>query len=132
MKIYLDLVLLLNFFMDLLLLTTVSVVLKRNVKFYRLLLGAFLGALSIFLLFIKINSLTLFIIKIIISFIMIFTSFGFKDIKYTSRNMLYLYITSIILGGFLYYLNLEFSYKNSGIVFYHNGLSVNYIFLIES
>ncbi len=130
MKIYLDLVILLNFFMDLLLLTTVSVVLKRNVKFYKLVLGALLGGLSILILFININSLVLFIIKFVISLCMLLVSFGYKDIKYTARNMLYLYITSIILGGFLYYLNIEFSYKNSGIVFYHKSLSINYIFLI--
>lgn len=130
MKIYLDLILMLNFFMDLLLLITVSLILKRNVQFYRLTLGAFFGSLSILLLFININSITLFILKFIISFFMIIICFGFKDIKYTSRNIFYLYISSIILGGFLYYLNIEFSYKNNGIVFYHNGLSINYIFLI--
>ena len=39
-------------------------------------------------------------------------------------------MSSIILGGFLYLLNIEFSYKNDGIVFYHNGLSINFILLI--
>ena len=82
MKIYLDLVILLNFFMDLLLLTTVSVVLKRNVKFYKLVLGALLGGLSILILFININSLVLFIIKFVISLCMLLVSFGYKDIIY--------------------------------------------------
>lgn len=44
--------------------------------------------------------------------------------------MIYFYMTGTILGGFLYYLNLEFSYKHEGIVFYHHGLSINFIFLI--
>ncbi len=130
MKIYLDLILLLNFFMDLLLLFTVSIILKRNVRIIRLILGALFGASSIFLLFININSITLFILKFIISLVMLLISFGYKDIKYMVRNILYLYVSSIILGGFLYYLNIEFSYKSEGIVFYHNGLSVNYIVLI--
>ena len=39
-------------------------------------------------------------------------------------------MSSVILGGFLYLLNLEFSYKHVGIIFYNNGLSVNFIFLI--
>ena len=32
--------------------------------------------------------------------------------KYTINNLIYLYMTSIILGGFLYLLNVEFSYKH--------------------
>ena len=39
-------------------------------------------------------------------------------------------MTSIILGGFLYLLNLEFSYKHIGIIFFNNGLSINFVFLI--
>lgn len=39
-------------------------------------------------------------------------------------------MTGTILGGFLYYLNIEFSYKQKGIVFFHEGLSINFIFLI--
>ena len=30
----------------------------------------------------------------------------------------------------MYYLNLEFSYKHVGIIFFNNGLSINFIFLI--
>ena len=39
-------------------------------------------------------------------------------------------MSSIILGGFLYLLNLEFSYKHVGIIFINNGLSINFIFLL--
>ena len=39
-------------------------------------------------------------------------------------------MTSIILGGFLYYLKIEFSYSNKGFVFYYHGLAINYIFLL--
>lgn len=72
----------------------------------------------------------LFLIKIIISVVMVLIVFGYNDLKYTFRNLFYLYTSSIILGGFLYFLNLEFSYKNQGLVFYFNGLSVNFIVLI--
>ena len=39
-------------------------------------------------------------------------------------------MTSIILGGFLYYLKIEFSYSNKGFVFYYEGLAINYLFLL--
>lgn len=130
MKLYLDLIFFLNFGFDFLLLLTVSVLLRRNASFKRLLLGAFIGALSIFCLFVQISSLELFLLKIFISILMIISTFSFKDISYFFKNMGYFYMASIILGGFLYYLNIEFSYKQNGLVFYHNGLSVNVIVLV--
>lgn len=130
MKIYLDLVMLLNFSIDFILLLSVSIILKRKVKIYRILLGSFVGGLSILLLFFNINNITLFILKIIISILMCLITFKFNNIKYTLVNLLYLYMSSIILGGFLYLLNIEFSYKHVGIIFINNGLSINFIFLL--
>lgn len=130
MKIYIDLIMILNFFIDFILLLTVSLILKRNIKLNKLILGAFVGGLSILFLFFNINSFLLFLFKIIISILMILISFGYKSLKYTLVNILYLYMASIILGGFLYLLNLEFSYKHIGIIFFNNGLSINFIFLI--
>lgn len=132
MKIYIDVVLFINFSFDLLILLTTSIVLKRNAKFYKLMLGAFVGSLSILFLFIKITSFQLFLLKILISILMLLISFGYKNIKYFLKNILFLYTVSIILGGFLYFLSITFSYKNTGLVFYFKGLSINYIFLLIS
>lgn len=130
MKIYLDLVLILNFIFDFLLLTAVSTFLRRNVLLTRLIVGAFIGSVSIFTLFLNVNSFELFLIKLLISIIMCLITFNYRNLKYTLKNMFYLYTTSMILGGFLYFLNIEFSYKQVGLVFYHNGLSINVIVLI--
>lgn len=130
MKIYLDLVMILNFFIDFILLLTVSIILKRNVSIIRIMLGAFVGGISILFLFFDMNSITLFLFKIIISIFMILITFKFINIKYTLINLFYLYMTSIVLGGFLYLLNIEFSYKKVGIIFINNGFSINLIFLI--
>ena len=130
MKIYIDLILLLNFGFDFLLLLSVSLILKRNTELYKLLLGAFIGSISVLTLFIKINSMQLFIIKIIISILMTITSFKYKNIKYTLKNILYLYISSVVLGGALYLLNIELTYKNQGIIFYKNKMSINFIILV--
>lgn len=120
----------LNFAFDFILLLSVSILLRRNVSIYKILGGAFIGGISILFLFINVSSFLLFIYKLVISIIMIITSFGFKSLKYTFKNFLYLYTASIILGGFLYFLNVEFSYKQVGLVFINNGLSINVIFLI--
>ena len=130
MKIYVDLVLLLNFFFDFILLFGVAMILRRQTTLKRLLLGAFVGSITIFSMFISISSFLLFLIKIFISIFMVLITFGYHDLKYSFRNLFYLYTSSIILGGFLYFLNVQFSYKNDGLVFYFHGLSVNLIALI--
>lgn len=130
MKIYVDLVLLLNFGFDLLLLFGVGILLRRQTTLKRLVLGALLGSVTIFSMFVSVSSFMLFFIKILISIGMVLVTFGYHDIKYTCRNLFFLYTSSILLGGFLYFLNLEFSYKNEGLVFYFHGLSINVIVLI--
>lgn len=130
MTIYLDAVAFLNFAMDFVLLLTVSLTLKRNVKLRRIFLGSFIGALTLVFLFINASSWFLFLFKIFTSFLICIATFHFKEWKYTIQNMIYFYMTGTILGGFLYYLNVEFSYKREGIIFFHDGLSINYIFLI--
>ncbi len=130
MKIYVDLVLLLNFGFDLVLLFAVAIILRRQTTLKKLLLGALLGSITIFSMFIEVSSFTLFIIKILISIGMVLITFGYHNRKYILRNLFYLYTSSILLGGFLYFLNVQFSYKNEGLVFYFNGLSINVIVLI--
>ena len=129
MTIYLDGVLILNFFFDFILLLSVSIMLKRNIKIKYLILGSIVGSLSIFMLFLSINQFGLIIYKIIISILMIITSFGYKNIRYTIKNIVYLYLLSIILGGFLYMINNSFDFHN-GLIFYNDGISINIIFII--
>lgn len=128
--IYLDLVLFLNFAFDFILLLAVNIVLKRHVKLCRILLGALVGSITILFLFMKLNSFTLFLLKVIVSILMSLITFKFESIKYTFNNLMYLYMISTILGGFLYLLNIEFSYKQDGLVFYFKGLSINFIVLL--
>jgi len=130
MKIYLDVIFLINFCFDFILLYTVKILLRRNVKINKIILSSIIGATSIFILFVDINNVTLFILKFIISIIMVLIAFSFRSVKYTLKNILYLYIVSILLGGALYFVNCTFSYKQEGLVFYHNGLSINVVVLI--
>ena len=108
MKVYIDLLFLLNLIYDFLLLMTVSVTLKRNINYKRLLLGSLVGALSTFIIFFPLNKYLLLVLKIIMGLVMLLVTFKYKNIKYFLHNILYLYMTSVILAGFLYYLKLEF------------------------
>ena len=109
MTLYIDLLFLLNFIYDFLLLMTVSITLKRNIKVKRLIIGALIGAISTFLIFLPIHKFILLLLKIVTSLIMIIVTYKFIDIKYFWNNILYLYMCSVILAGFLYFLKLEFN-----------------------
>ena len=130
MKVYVDLVYFFNYYLDFLLLLTTSIVLKRDISLKRICLGAFLGSLSIFFLFFKLSSISLILFKIFIAVIMIIVTFRFENMKYTISNFLYFYMISIILGGFLYYLNIEFSYTSIGLLFKKHKLNISAIFLL--
>lgn len=119
MTVYIDLVCIINFIYDFLILLTVSFTLKRNRKIYYYILSSLIGVLSIFLLFLKINNIVLFLLKILISIIMVIVAFGYKSIKYTISNVIYFYMTSIILAGFLYLIK-----GNS------SNINLNYIVLL--
>ena len=130
MTVYIDGLLFLNFYLDFLLLLTVVIILKRNVKIFRVILGAFIGGLTILVLFFKIESLELFFIKIYLSFIMCITCFGYNNLKNFLANIGLFYIVSILLGGFLYFINDSFGYMHEGLIFFNNGFSLNIFVLI--
>lgn len=109
MTIYIDLLFILNFVYDGLLLLTVSIALKRNISFKRILFGAFVGGLSTFEIFLPIKKYLLFILKLLSGLMMILVTFKYKNLKYTWNNIIYLYMCSIILAGFLYFLKIEFN-----------------------
>ncbi len=130
MKVYVDLIFFLNFYLDFLLLMTTSVTLKRNTSIKRLLYGTFIGSSSIFFLFYNVNSILLFCFKLLIAILMMISTFQYKNLKYTLNKLGYFYMISVVLGGFLYYLNLEFSYTHVGLIFIHKGISINILFFI--
>lgn len=130
LRVYVDLVLFLNIAMDFLLLLSVSITLKRNVKLYRIIFGSLVGGLSIVFLFINLNNITLFLFKMIISILMVLITFSYKNIKYFFNNLLYLYLSSIILGGGIYLLDVQINYRNQGLMFINNGFGLNLIVLV--
>lgn len=129
MNVYLDLVFFLNFFLDSVLLFTVDIVLKRNVKKKRIIFGGLIGSSSTLFLFLSLNSLELFLFKFFVSVAMVLVCFSYHSLKELITNVLYLYFVSILLGGFFYYLNIEFSYSVVQNLFVSNHFRIP-LFLI--
>lgn len=102
MRIYIDLFFLFNTIMDIIIITSVSILLKRNTTYKRILISSLLGGISSLMLFTSINRLLLELITIIL---MITIAFNYKNIRYFLTNILYTYILSILLGGLIYLFN---------------------------
>lgn len=102
MRIYIDLFFLFNTIMDIIIITSVSILLKRNTTYKRILISSLLGGISSLMLFTSINRLLLELITIIL---MVIIAFKYKNIRYFLTNILYTYILSILLGGLIYLFN---------------------------
>lgn len=116
MKIYLDLIFILNFSFDFILLTSINYILKRNIKIKKIILGSLFGSITIITLFIRFSSLIIFLIKTLTALIMLLITFGYKDFNYLKKNLIYFYLVSMIMGG--------------GIYFLKDSLSLNYIIIL--
>lgn len=116
MKVYIDIIFIVNLIFDFIILLSVSILLKRNVKLYRIVLGSLFGSLSIIILFIRFNRIELLLFKIIISSLMIIISFNYKNIKYFFKNYIYFYLIGIIIGGIITFFNNQFLI-NEGLLF---------------
>ncbi len=104
MILYVDLIFIVNVIIDFILLMSVSVILTRNARIGKIILGSLMGGVSTFSLFINMNSYLLFLIKIILGIIMTIITFGFHNIRYTFNNLFYLFTISFSVSGVLYLL----------------------------
>ena len=101
MTVYLDLVFFINFFFDSILLFSVALILKRQTNLKKILLGSLFGTVSIFCLFIRLSSISLFLIKFLIALIMVIITFNYKDIRYTFKNI-FIYSKYYFRGFFIF------------------------------
>lgn len=106
MKIYIDLYFIFNLIMDIIIVMSTSILLKRKTSNFRIIISGLIGAIFSLFLFSGINKI---LIEILSVLLMSIISFNFKNIRYTFRNILYLYFISTILGGIIYLFNIKVS-----------------------
>lgn len=111
MRVYLDIIFIINFVFDFISLLTVSIILKRNIKIYKIIIGSFVGELSTITLFIGLNAISLVMLKLFLSFLLVFIVFNFYDIRHFFTNLYYFYLVELLLGGLLYMIKNVFNYN---------------------
>lgn len=100
MTIYLDVIWLLNFFFDTLLLLLTAIILKRKVKKWRLFLGALIGSSIVLLYFTPFQSMASHpITKFLYSIFIVYTAFGFQKFRFFFKNLFTFYFITFMIGG---------------------------------
>ena len=99
---YIELIILFNFYVDLLILLMTAILIKQKINFKKLLNAAILGSLSSFFLFLKITILELLILSFLISIFLIKIAFN------NYKALFYFYFNAIIIGGFIFFINNQF------------------------
>lgn len=130
MIIYIDLIIILNFIIDFLILLCIDLLLKRNAKLIKIIIASLLGSISTLMLFYIKSNIILLTYKLLTSIIMILVAFQYKSFKYFKDNIFYLYMISIILGGSIYLLSNQITLSNHAIIFKDNGLKINIILIL--
>ena len=112
MTLYLDVIWLLNWLFDCLLLYWTAILLKRRVPFWRVIAGGFLGSLIIVLSFTSYHLLAdRVLVKLLFSIFMILTVYGFGRFKVFVKNLAALYFVTFLSGGILLGLHYLFEYN---------------------
>lgn len=100
MTIYLDVIFLENIVINYIILYVTGIISKAQIKQKRLFLGALIGATySVIYYLLKLKIYSSFIIKIILSIVIIYVAFNSKNFKDLLKKILLFYLTSFVFGG---------------------------------
>ncbi|MBB6443754.1 sigma-E processing peptidase SpoIIGA [Bacillus benzoevorans] len=137
MAVYLDIIWLLNFMFDSLLLYLTAVILKRKFRYWRLFAGGMIGSLIILL---SVTPLNVYagnpIVKFLFSILMVFTAFGYKRFKYFVNGLLLFYFITFLVGGTLigvhYFMQFDMNLSSSVFLASVKGFGdpVSWLFVI--
>ncbi|MGM7701084.1 sigma-E processing peptidase SpoIIGA [Pseudalkalibacillus sp. Hm43] len=136
MTIYLDVIWFLNFCIDFMLLWLTSIILKRNTKMGRLILGSFLGSLYVLFLFLDSSLVYHPIVKFIYSVFIIMCTFGFKRFRYFVQGLFMFYFATFITGGGIlgahYFLQSEAQVMNGVLMTQSTGMGdpISWLFVL--
>ncbi|WP_239421963.1 sigma-E processing peptidase SpoIIGA [Bacillus sp. CGMCC 1.16541] len=116
LPVYLDIIWLLNFSLDAILLMLCGTILKRSFKWWRLCLGAFIGSLIVVFMFTPFAAIMLHpFVKILFSVCMVLVTFGYKRLRFFLENAFTFYFATFVVGGGL--MGVHFLFEDQFLVF---------------
>lgn len=105
--IYVDLLVIEDLILNYVIIISTGILLNRITRFKKVFLSSVIGTIPLILLFVNINSIYIFIINLLFSFIMSIIAFKYQDIIYTIKNIIYMYFISIFIAGSIYLINTD-------------------------
>lgn len=100
MTIYIDIVLMENLIMNYIILFTTGLILKQKIKHIRLILASLLGAIYSIVAYTGVLEVySSFLLKIILSVIIVYIAFYPQNVKKLWKDLLLFYLTSFVFGG---------------------------------
>ena len=99
MKVYLDVIFIINFLYDFLILSSVSVLLKKHTKIGKIIFGSLVGSVDLITLFYPLKAVLLLMFKVLLSVVIVLVVFGKRKFFET---LFYFYIITIVIGGSQY------------------------------
>ena len=121
MIIYIDILLILNLFVDYFLLLSCSILLKFNIKKKRLIAGALVGsAFSLLILLPSLNVFLNLIVKILSGLILVLVTFGYKKKQLFIKTFLIFFTENLIFVGVMFFLWIFISPPG---MFWKNGVT---------
>ncbi|MBN8199500.1 sigma-E processing peptidase SpoIIGA [Bacillus sp. NTK034] len=118
MTVYLDIIWALNFMFDSLLLYLTAIILKREIRLWRIFAGGLIGSIIILLVFTPFNEYSGHpVTKLLFSVAMVLAVFGFKRLRYFLKGLMTFYFATFLVGGSLigihYFVNFDFQLSSS-------------------
>lgn len=100
MTIYIDVVLIENLLMNYIILYATGIILKIKMKYLRLFLSSLIGAIYTIISYIsKVQIYSNFILKFLLSIVIIYVAFNPQKVKTLWKDILIFYLTSFVFGG---------------------------------
>ncbi|MCM3441190.1 sigma-E processing peptidase SpoIIGA [Metabacillus halosaccharovorans] len=137
MSIYLDVIWLLNFSFDLLLLVLTAIVLKRKTNKLRMVLAALIGSSIVIMMFTPLAFLANHPLgKMFISVLMVLSAFGFKRFRFFFQGLLTFYFVTFLVGGGMigihYFLQQEMTYLEGVLMTNSTGFGhpISWLFVL--
>lgn len=137
MSIYLDVIWFLNFSFDLLLLVLTAIVLKRKINKFRLVLAALIGSSIVIMMFTPLAFIATHPYgKMLISFLMVLSAFGFKRFRFFFQGLLTFYFVTFLVGGGMigvhYFLQQEMTYLDGVLMTNSTGFGhpISWLFVL--
>ncbi|RSD28103.1 sigma-E processing peptidase SpoIIGA [Mesobacillus subterraneus] len=137
MKVYLDVIWALNLLFDTFLLYLTAIILKRQVKLWRLALGGAIGSMLIILSITPLHAAAGHPVgKLFFSILMVLAAFGYNRFRFFVKSLMTFYVTTFLLGGTLtgvhYFIQFDMDLASNVALNYIKGFGdpVSWLFVL--